>query len=75
MPEFPLAYFITFSTYGTWLHGDSTGSVDRAHNQPGAPLLPPDAQRQRESRERMVQDPYFLDELRRVIVRDAIVEE
>ena len=25
----PLAYFITFRTYGTWLHGDQRGSVDR----------------------------------------------
>ena len=23
----PLAYFITFTTYGTWLHGDSRGSM------------------------------------------------
>src|SRR4051812_18569203 len=36
MPEFewddneaPLAYFITFRTYGTWLHGDQRGSVNR----------------------------------------------
>jgi REP element-mobilizing transposase RayT len=27
--EFPLAYFITFRTHGTWLHGDQRGSVDR----------------------------------------------
>lgn len=25
----PLAYFITFRTHGTWLHGDQRGSVDR----------------------------------------------
>jgi hypothetical protein len=25
----PLAYFITFRTYGTWLHGDRRGAVDR----------------------------------------------
>ena len=25
----PLAYFITFTTYGTWLHGDERGSVER----------------------------------------------
>ena len=27
--EFPIAYFITFRTHGTWLHGDERGSVDR----------------------------------------------
>jgi hypothetical protein len=29
----PLAYLITFRCYGTWLHGDSRGSVDRFHNR------------------------------------------
>ena len=32
-------YFLTFRTYGTWLHGDERGSVDRFHNQVGEPLL------------------------------------
>ena len=34
-----LAYLITFRCYGTWLHGDSRGSVDRFHNRYGAPLI------------------------------------
>ena len=28
----PFAYIITFRTYGTWLHGDKRGSVDRKNN-------------------------------------------
>ncbi|MBX3402655.1 MAG: transposase [Phycisphaeraceae bacterium] len=36
----PLAYFITFRTYGSWLHGDSRGSVDRRHNQFDSPMIP-----------------------------------
>ncbi len=36
----PLAYFITFRCYGTWLHGDRRGSVDRFHNIYGTPRLP-----------------------------------
>jgi REP element-mobilizing transposase RayT len=28
----PLAYVITFRTYGTWLHGDERGSTDRHNN-------------------------------------------
>lgn len=31
----PLAYLITFRTYGTWLHGDERGSVDKNHNKFG----------------------------------------
>ena len=30
--EFPLAYLITFRTYGTWLHGDERGSIGRTGN-------------------------------------------
>ena len=35
----PLAYHITFGTYGTRLHGDSRGTVDREHNQYGEPVI------------------------------------
>ncbi len=38
----PLAYLITFRCYGTWLHGNDKGSIDRHHNRYGAPLIPPD---------------------------------
>ena len=38
----PLAYLITFTCYGTWLHGDARGSVDGAHNQFGTPFLTED---------------------------------
>ena len=31
----PTAYFITFRCYGTWLHGDQRGSVDRNHRGVG----------------------------------------
>ncbi|MGH9840991.1 MAG: hypothetical protein ACREEM_19730 [Blastocatellia bacterium] len=39
----PLAYLITFRCYGTWLHGDERGSVDRDHNIYRTPFLPRDA--------------------------------
>ena len=32
---YPLAFHITFGTYGTRLHGDERGTVDRRLNQPG----------------------------------------
>jgi REP element-mobilizing transposase RayT len=38
--EFPLAYLITFRTYGTWLHGDKRTSVDRSMNIYGTPRIP-----------------------------------
>ena len=36
-----VAFLIRFRTYGTWLHGDARGSVDRLHNRYGSPKLPP----------------------------------
>jgi REP element-mobilizing transposase RayT len=41
----PLAYHITFATYGTRLHGDERGTVDRVHNKRGTPLLTPEPER------------------------------
>ena len=75
MPDQPLAYFLTFTTYGTRLHGDDRGSVDRDHNGYGTPLLPPDPFARNAARRMMTQEPYLLDEPRRNLVRDAIVEE
>jgi REP element-mobilizing transposase RayT len=40
--DVPLAYLITFRSYGTWLHGDERGSVDHVHNRVGTPYAPPD---------------------------------
>jgi REP element-mobilizing transposase RayT len=39
MPSQPLAYHITFGTYGTRLHGDSRGTVDRTRNKHGDPII------------------------------------
>jgi REP element-mobilizing transposase RayT len=75
MPDRPLAYFITFHTYGTWLHGAEAGSVNDEHNQPGEPWIEPDASLHASSQRRMSQDAYLLDEPRRRVVRDAIVAE
>ncbi|QOV87584.1 transposase [Humisphaera borealis] len=71
-----LAYFITFHTYGTWLHGTSKskGSVDREHNQYGTEFVEPDALRESRSRQDMTQPPYVLRSAEeREVVRDAIV--
>ena len=72
----PLAYFLTFTTYGTWLHGTDkgAGSVDREHNVYGEELVAPDEERMKREREAMTQPPYVLDAPRRVVVCEAIVE-
>src|SRR5687768_8476012 len=70
----PLAYLITFSCYGTWLHGDDRGSVDREHNEVGADLVPANDVRLAAESERMRQAPYRLDEPRRNVVLRAIID-
>ncbi len=71
-----LAYFITFTTYGTWLHGSSKGqgSVDMEHNTFGSPYIAPSENRERRAREAMVQPPYFMTAQEREVVCRAIVE-
>jgi REP element-mobilizing transposase RayT len=70
----PLAYFLTFTTYGTWLHGRAPGSVDREHNVPGTPWLPPNAEQEEAHREHMQQPEYLLDADRRQLVLQTILE-
>ncbi len=70
----PLAYFITFHTYGTWLHGCSAGSVDRSHNVPGTAFLPADDARRQQAAAHLDQVPYELDAARRRAVRQAICD-
>ncbi|HKB02262.1 MAG TPA: transposase [Gemmataceae bacterium] len=69
----PIAYFISFTCYGTRLHGDDRGSVDRDHNAYGAPLLPTSANRVAARRAALARPPYSLDGDRPGVVRDAIV--
>jgi REP element-mobilizing transposase RayT len=74
MPSSPLAYFLTFTTYGTWLHGRAPGSVDRRHNAVGTPFLPPDTRREQESRQTLAEEPYVLDARGRDVVLRTLVE-
>lgn len=70
----PLAYLITVRTYGTWLHGDERGSVDRFMNKFGAPRIPRRDARHEYNRSIMKGEPVILDASRRQAVEDAIKE-
>jgi len=63
------AYLITFRCYGTWLHGDERGSVDRRYyNQIDRPKIAPDETKV-ESKAHLMKSPTFLltTEARRVV--------
>ncbi len=68
----PLAYFITFTCYGTWLHGQKAISVDRYHNTPGTDFIPYTPEKAKRMKKWMCEKPYLLDSLRRRIVLKAI---
>ena len=70
--EFPLAYLITFRSYGTWLHGDSRGSVDRFHNRYGTPRLPPNDRWRKYNRDLLKHLPVKLRNRQRAVVEKAI---
>lgn len=70
----PLAYLITFHTYGTWLHGDQRESVDRRHNAPGTPRIKPNESLQAWRARHMRGEPFELSIEAREVVQSAIRE-
>ena len=70
----PLAYFISFRTYGTWLHGDERGSVDRFHNRYRTPRIKANDKWQRHNQTQLKADPATLDSEQRKTVEDAVRE-
>jgi len=69
----PLAYLITFRAYGTWLHGDSRGSVDRFHNRYGAPLIPANRRWQQYNERVLKRPPVQLTASRRAAIEARFV--
>jgi REP element-mobilizing transposase RayT len=72
--DFPLAYLITFRCYGTWLHGDERGSIDRHNRRYGMPKYPKTEHWQKISGDRMKRPPVKLTARMRKAVEKAIRE-
>ena len=70
----PIAFLITFRTYGTWLHGDERGSVDRHQNIYTQPPIESNPHWREISRSGMKQEPVKLNGPMRMVVEDAIRE-
>jgi REP element-mobilizing transposase RayT len=68
----PVGYLITFRCYGTWLHGDERGSVDRHHRVYGTPRLQPSALRRRHDSDLLKQPAVKLNPSQRPVVESAI---
>jgi REP element-mobilizing transposase RayT len=71
----PLAYLITFRCYGTWLHGERRGSVDRQHyNRYGTPDMPANTKILAEEEAKLKTKPILLNRAKRKVVEVAIRE-
>lgn len=68
-------YLITFRCYGTWLHGDERGSVDRRHfNRYGGAAIKPDPAAVARKARLLKQDRFYLGAAERKLVESAIAE-
>jgi hypothetical protein len=71
--EFPLAYLITIRTYGTWLHGDQRGWVDRhGKNIYGTPREEFNPGLLRQVKEELKRPPFILNQSQRIAVDQEI---
>jgi len=70
----PIAYFITFSTYGTWLHGDERGSVDKGHNRVGSDFIDPNMHLVRKQYASLKNEQFEMNKEERSVVLNAIIE-
>jgi len=67
-----LAFHITWGTYGTRLHGDPRGTVDRTHNEFGTPVLGYDQHRWEREKENLNFDPVILTREQMIFIEQSI---
>lgn len=72
--DIPLAYLITFRSYGTWLHGDERGSASRFRNKYKSARLPHEKKWLKINTQRLKDDPVILDATQRQCVDTATRE-
>lgn len=68
------SYFITWTTRGTRLHGDSRGTVDDRHATPHTPVLGPNSNRQNYERRLLKHPPLILTTSQRQLLDQTIRE-
>jgi len=68
--EFPLAYLITWTTYGTWLPGDERGWLKKG----SAVIHPPDPALHEAARQGMTEEAVVLSQPQRDLVGSVVVK-
>jgi len=67
-----IAYFLTWTTYGTWLPGDARGWVRHHEGSAGTPYRPADPERETRARHAMTHRPVTLSPPMRKVVESAV---
>jgi hypothetical protein len=70
--EIPLAIFFTFRAYGTWLHGDERGSVDRKNNLYKSPRIAGNNNWPKHNEQLLLHPPFLLNAASRKSVEKAV---
>ena len=70
----PIAYLITFRCYGTWLHGDKRGSVNKFNNKYSSSFLKTNKIWETENRKKLNGEAVTLNAEQRKIVEEKIRE-
>ena len=70
----PFGFLITWTCYGTWLHGDHRGSVDDEHNLYGSPMIAGSPRRVAGVGQQLRSAPFLLTENARDLVLHTIRE-
>ncbi len=65
-------YLITWTTYGTWLHGDERGSVDRVQNTTDQPRLDASPSFVARDARQLKHDPFTLSDADRKVVGTTV---
>ncbi len=68
----PLAYFISWRAYGTWLHGDPRLSVDKKYADYGTPMLPRNSAIESHERSLLKNQPNVMTLDARAVVHHAV---
>ena len=70
----PVGYFITFTTYGTWLRGDERCSITKENNRHGTAFNRPDINLYKKEKASLKNPAVILDSYQREAVLKAILE-
>ncbi len=68
----PLAYFLSWRAYGTWLHGNPRLSVDKKHAEFNTPMLPRNSAIESHERSLLKNKPNVMALDARAVVHDAV---